>query len=178
MEELKICTICGVSRPMDSFSKRIASKKDGLSASCKNCKKNIDADYYQKNRDVVLGSAKRWYSNNKDKKKEYDSGEKRKDYNKKRQPLKNLETQNYRARKIAASVDGWVLTEAWWLEQIHQQENRCFYCKRGEVKLTVEHVFPLSKGGKHSSDNIVAACESCNYSKRDLLPYEFNPDVG
>lgn len=40
-----------------------------------------------------------------------------------------------------------------------------------------EHVIPVSRGGKHVCENIVAACGSCNSSKNDKLIYEWRPWV-
>jgi 5-methylcytosine-specific restriction endonuclease McrA len=46
---------------------------------------------------------------------------------------------------------------------------RCRYCGRsgaqGEVKLHVDHVVPVSKGGTNDIDNLVTACEECNLGK-------------
>jgi 5-methylcytosine-specific restriction endonuclease McrA len=44
--------------------------------------------------------------------------------------------------------------------------HRCAYCG-ADGDLHIEHVVPISKGGPHSIGNIIPACESCNYSKRD-----------
>jgi 5-methylcytosine-specific restriction endonuclease McrA len=43
----------------------------------------------------------------------------------------------------------------------------CQYCNTPYTKnnLTLDHVLPLSKGGKTSWTNIVAACQSCNTIK-------------
>jgi 5-methylcytosine-specific restriction endonuclease McrA len=38
--------------------------------------------------------------------------------------------------------------------------------------LTLDHVIPRSKGGSHSWNNIVTACEKCNSRKRDRTPTE------
>jgi 5-methylcytosine-specific restriction endonuclease McrA len=45
----------------------------------------------------------------------------------------------------------------------------CQYCSTPYTKanLTLDHVVPLSKGGKTSWTNIVAACKSCNGRKAD-----------
>lgn len=44
--------------------------------------------------------------------------------------------------------------------------NRCAYCEAlGD--LHIEHVVPISKGGTHALGNIVPACSTCNFSKRD-----------
>jgi hypothetical protein len=50
---------------------------------------------------------------------------------------------------------------------------KCVYCGRSPkedgVKLEVDHVFPKSKGGNDSMDNLVAACWECNQGKKDLI---------
>ena len=43
----------------------------------------------------------------------------------------------------------------------------CAYCGQSGIDLQVEHVRPISKGGAHALANIVPACKSCNFSKRD-----------
>lgn len=52
----------------------------------------------------------------------------------------------------------------------------CYYCKEKTPRKfrTLEHKQPLSKGGKHSSDNIVMSCLSCNCSKRNMTEKDFN----
>jgi 5-methylcytosine-specific restriction endonuclease McrA len=48
-------------------------------------------------------------------------------------------------------------------------DHRCAYCG-ADGDLHIEHVVPISRGGGHAIGNIVPACESCNYSKRDHDP--------
>lgn len=45
----------------------------------------------------------------------------------------------------------------------------CQYCheKFSEKRLTIDHVTPLSKGGKHEWTNVVTACSGCNNKKGD-----------
>lgn len=43
----------------------------------------------------------------------------------------------------------------------------CAYCGHSGIDLQIEHVKPISKGGAHALANIVPACKSCNFSKRD-----------
>ena len=53
-----------------------------------------------------------------------------------------------------------------------KNSDRCCYC--GTVApLTVDHLIPQVKGGAHSGDNSVWACQSCNSSKgkKDLLDW-------
>lgn len=56
----------------------------------------------------------------------------------------------------------------------------CQYCGREGYPmgrdegctLTMDHVYPKSRGGPKSWDNIVAACSSCNIKKADRTPKE------
>lgn len=46
----------------------------------------------------------------------------------------------------------------------------CVYCNKHLINsdATIDHIVPLSKGGsKHDPSNLVAACRSCNSSKKD-----------
>jgi 5-methylcytosine-specific restriction endonuclease McrA len=48
---------------------------------------------------------------------------------------------------------------------------KCVYC--GDTfNLTIDHVVPVSRGGKTSFENCVTACRKCNNTKGDKLPRE------
>lgn len=44
---------------------------------------------------------------------------------------------------------------------------RCVYC--GRKAETIDHVQPRSRGGKHTWENCVASCMTCNHNKADRL---------
>jgi len=46
----------------------------------------------------------------------------------------------------------------------------CQYCGQSTRKLTIDHVIPRCKGGKHNWENVVSACVSCNHKKAGLTP--------
>jgi 5-methylcytosine-specific restriction endonuclease McrA len=50
----------------------------------------------------------------------------------------------------------------------------CQYChtKFRSEELTLDHVYPKSKGGETNWENIVTACAPCNTRKADLLPHQ------
>ena len=62
---------------------------------------------------------------------------------------------------------------AWWTRKI--QKGICYYCHRevGRENLTMDHLVPLSRGGKSKKGNIVPACKTCNNKKKYLLPLEW-----
>ena len=47
----------------------------------------------------------------------------------------------------------------------------CAYC--GDVATEVDHVYPKSKGGEDTLDNLVAACRGCNSRKKDTIDSVF-----
>lgn len=51
----------------------------------------------------------------------------------------------------------------------HRRQFICYYCndQYSSDRLHIDHVIPVSKGGKHSSDNICKSCDSCNLKKRN-----------
>ena len=58
-----------------------------------------------------------------------------------------------------------------WLEIKHKYDNKCLSCGRAEpeVKITPDHVIPLSKGGNNTIDNIQPLCWGCNAAKQDRI---------
>lgn len=56
-------------------------------------------------------------------------------------------------------------------EVLRRDNHSCQYC--GNTRhLTLDHVIPRSKGGRHSWDNIVTACEPCNIRKGNRTPQQ------
>lgn len=51
-----------------------------------------------------------------------------------------------------------------------RDQHRCAYC--GARADTVDHVLPRSRGGRHSWENVVAACRRCNHRKADRMLHE------
>ena len=49
---------------------------------------------------------------------------------------------------------------------------RCQYCGRESKDLTVDHVMPRQRGGKHIWENLVSACKQCNHRKAARTPEE------
>ena len=62
----------------------------------------------------------------------------------------------------------------WWQNKLAL--GRCHWCD-GQFppeKLTMDHVIPLTRGGKGSRNNVVPACKECNTRKKYLLPMEWD----
>ena len=61
----------------------------------------------------------------------------------------------------------------WWKRKC--AKGRCHYCHRNipPADLTMDHVVPISRGGKSTKGNIVACCKECNTQKKHLMPMEW-----
>lgn len=48
----------------------------------------------------------------------------------------------------------------------------CVYCRRRQTGLTIDHVIPVSRGGRNDFENCVACCKPCNMRKGARTPNE------
>ncbi len=56
-------------------------------------------------------------------------------------------------------------------EVFRRDRHACQYCD-SKCNLTLDHVFPRSRGGTHTWNNVVTACATCNQFKSDRTPEE------
>ncbi len=61
----------------------------------------------------------------------------------------------------------------WW--QKKTASGVCYYCDRRVVhqELTMDHLVPLTRGGRSTKGNLVPCCKSCNTKKKSMLPVEW-----
>ncbi len=71
-----------------------------------------------------------------------------------------------------------------WLKELYEKTDFCVYCGERLTKGTdkhwqwrtsiqLDHITPLSKGGKHMKSNVRYICAKCNSMKRDQNDEEF-----
>ncbi len=62
----------------------------------------------------------------------------------------------------------------WWQQKT--ASGKCYYC--GQLvtfkELTMDHLIPLSRGGRSSKKNLVPCCKKCNTKKKTMLPVEWD----
>lgn len=61
----------------------------------------------------------------------------------------------------------------WWKRRI--AKGICHYCQAPTPpkELTMDHILPLSRGGRSTKGNLVPCCKECNTQKKQLLPVEW-----
>ncbi len=62
----------------------------------------------------------------------------------------------------------------WWKRKTAKGE--CHWCgkKFSAKELTMDHIVPISRGGRTVKGNVVPSCKECNNKKKYLLPMEWD----
>lgn len=154
---------------------------------CRKCHAKIVSDWKKKNKEKDKEHQKKWRDSNKEKKnlgtriwqslnldkrreaskRYYQSNKEKvhkanKSYLERNPEVINAIKNNRRARE--KNAEGRISAKT-WKEILNKYGNKCLCCGRTDVKLTVDHIVPLSKGGTNNSDNLQPLCISCNSSK-------------
>lgn len=96
---------------------------------------------------------------------------------KRRRKCRPRETEYCRIRRAKKYKSARNFSENDWLQILKDQDYKCKYCGQpfsDDLPPTVDHVWPLSKGGHHTATNIVAACKSCNAQKHAKIPEQLS----
>jgi 5-methylcytosine-specific restriction endonuclease McrA len=77
----------------------------------------------------------------------------------------DLKRERHRARELRETQ--------WWKRRLAR--GICHYCNRPTPpkELTMDHIVPVSRGGKSTKGNVVPCCKECNNAKKQLLPMEW-----
>lgn len=86
----------------------------------------------------------------------------------------NLDEQDIRRERNKARQ---LRNTQWWKRRL--AKGVCHYCgvEIGARELTMDHIVPISRGGKSTKGNVVPACKTCNNLKKQLLPIEWQQYV-
>lgn len=82
-----------------------------------------------------------------------------------------------RRKALLADAGVFEFTSRDWRRMCARSGGRCFYCGH-LAPLTMDHVIPITRGGRHSAGNLVPACARCNSSKKDRLIIEWRRGGG
>lgn len=160
MNNSKACSKCKQILPLSNFGND-SQTKSGLRYRCKNCENKYSRDYKKANKRKSLDSYHRWYLRNKEYKAHYN-----KCYRESNRMVYRLADQR---RRELLKVNSCIITDK---EIIKLLSKPCFYCQ-DTGRITIDHIVPLSRGGRHSIGNLLPACVSCNSSKRQRFITEW-----
>ena len=80
------------------------------------------------------------------------------------------EIQNQKAFEVKKQDERSKMSESLRYDILKRDGFRCTICgatAQDGVKLHVDHIIPVSKGGKNLKSNLRTLCSSCNLGKRD-----------
>ncbi len=182
----KKCKKCNVVKSINSFCAD-KSKKDGIKNICNSCNNAITQKWRDNNRERDRSNSKKWRDNNLEKSKDNFStwlSENKEKFNEavKSWRLRNkdrekqtrkvwrernhlklaIDSSNRRAR--IKGVTGRI-TKTEWINLCERYKNKCLCCGREDMKLTIDHIVPISLGGLNIISNIQPLCSYCNNSK-------------
>lgn len=151
-------------RPRVPCSVEGCEKSDYCKGMCRSHYQKFRRDNDPQHRAQLSADRKRWYEQNKAARlatiREYQ----------KRNP--EAQQLKYARRRLRAETDADLTTEQ-WLGIIASFGSCCAYCGAFVVSPEMEHVIPLSRGGRHTADNVVPACPPCNRHKGAMTANEF-----
>ena len=181
---MKICASCLEIKPLTEFYKDV-TRKDGHRPRCKECHKISVKKWQLDNKERFKEINRIWKQAHKKQRAEQSKKRARANPEKTRAVAKQSrerhpetsrnwrrnnkdKIRNYTAsRKARLAGNGGDLTIEEWHAILDFYGHKCLCCGRDDVKLTIDHVIPISNGGKHSADNIQPLCGPCNSRKKD-----------
>ena len=194
----KKCTKCGKIKPIDQYY--YAKKIEVYVSRCKECRAETRRGYNKKNKEKVKQWKKNEYirssafykaraSKNYQDNKKVTLSRIHNRYEKKKKEIityianwrkKNPDKISYYAHKRRLIIKHlfFKVTKKDLNRQLERQNFECFWCHVKLINPTIDHVLPVSKGGRHSIGNIVFACKSCNSRKNNKLVIQFLYDSG
>lgn len=164
------CSSCGEVLSISSFPKNASSTLDACYSKCRECLAVSNREDYLKNRESRILAGAKWRADNPHKAKE--------------KYLANKDYYLERAKRRKASLRGDGSERGISVSSLRKLHgDSCCYCECVMVfntdsryvptKATLEHVLPLSRGGKHTFANCRLACYSCNLSKNNKTVEEW-----
>lgn len=134
--------------------------------------REFERNWVKKNKDKVREYQRKWRELNKDSEKKrvlawrYENIERYKEncsrWKRENKGSVKISDHKRRARKIG---NGGVITKQEWVDLCNKYENKCLCCGRGDVDLTIDHIVPISVGGRNVIENAQPLCRSCNCKK-------------
>ena len=202
-EQSKTCSICGQTKLLSEYYKRMRNGKSSYRTFCRECEREKNRNrirqwraenpeeskrrgrkFYYANREKRLAAAREWRRKNADHVRRYNRAHKQRNkerfkpvvqrwYRNNYSSIK-ARLQKYRAQKRGVTVGPVPTCE----ELLSKQKGMCAYCKCKDGPFHVDHIMPLALGGMHTADNVQALCADCNQSKYSKHPLDFAREQG
>lgn len=165
----QICHCCGDELPLNDFYIRKRRNKYTYETICKKCVSKRNKNYKENNKDKCNQLTKEWCEKNREK-----SNTIKKKYKEKHKndPVYQSKVLAYCANRRAQKRNCDDETkDNNKIKEIYQEAKR-LNIEAGYCKYHVDHIIPLSRGGKHHQDNLQIILAEENLKKYNKLPEE------
>jgi len=191
--EVKQCSKCGSEKPLEEFPPRKTSR-DGRHGWCRPCYRayytgaaqrwreaNRERDrenqrrWRRENLEAALARERRLADKHRAARREADRRRRRENPDRIRDNYRRWRESHYEQEIVRLATRRALTTNDADLKALvaNLLKQPCVYCGTTE-RITIDHVIPLTRGGKHEPENLAPACLSCNSSKNDRLLSEWS----
>ena len=157
----KTCTKCGKTKSLDDFY-RDKGMPDGRRGDCKVCNLRKTREHYQRTIDQRNAYSRKYYRENKEKILQYQL-----EYARANREKVRAYGRSYRAKKN--NVEAYKVTDK---DCMNIKNQPCLMCGSTE-NVHIDHIIPISKGGRHAIGNLQPLCKPCNTAKSNKYMIEW-----
>ena len=143
-------------------------KSNNICVSCHKGYAHIFQKWREDNKELLREKGKAWYEKNKDRKRAI-----QKIWNDNNPDKRRIHAQNRKSRVGELKITYQDVQKIFAL-----QRGCCAICKISLDSYEIDHVMPLSLGGKHEPTNIQILCQNCNRTKHMKDPVDFMQSKG
>ena len=185
--ETKICHQCLKEKSLSEFYIRKRRNKYVHETICKECHKNNSKEYRKTHKDTYNETLRNWSHKNPDKIKKIKAKYRKTHRNEirekgkeqaKRYRMANKNNPNFKAKKAAYDSkrrermkNNDPTTDYNLIAEFYKKAKE-LNTAAGYIKYQVDHIIPLSRGGKHHQDNLQILLAEENLKKSNKLPQE------
>ena len=174
MYQSKACSRCKQIKLISEFNKD-KSSPSGFQYKCRQCEREIRRDYYLENKQKEIARVSKWHKTTEKGKinRSLYSNSAAKSKPRPYIPV-HLQDEKTKERLRAKATKKRIKRRAYWrMAEKNEVSNAeikkllssaCIYCGSSK-RITIDHIIPLARGGRHSIGNLAPACHSCNSRK-------------
>lgn len=165
MSQSKKCTLCLQVKPLSSYHTDVYTY-DNLTQRCARCRSILqnayrhdksNAEWIPKKKPPITLNQKRSRQNS---------------WARKNNAFRVFANATLRAKRFAVFIGVFTKKE---IKKLYSSP--CIYCG-SKKNISLDHVIPLARGGRHCKGNVAPACLSCNSSKKNKTIQEWKKSDG
>lgn len=173
---MKACTKCGETKPLDSFGVQ-RDRKDGRTSACRDCRRAQSREWKAANPEKVRAENVRYLADNRERRNAY-----QREWNARNKAKVSAANRRWRE----ANPDKWARAATASKARDRTSDVRdvtakdfrrllqdpCQQCDTTE-SLSIDHIIPLARGGRHAVGNLQILCIDCNQEKANRTMTEW-----